>query len=152
VAPPPEDSDEALARRLQEEEVAGMGGQHDEELALALAREFEAAAGLPPGALIGIAGLGDLMTENGLSFAVEPVDERPAAPTEAELQRLPTHRAGPRQCQEECPVCFLPYEEGEELRTLPCLHAFHTECIDRWLTSRRESALCCPICHTKVEF
>lgn len=121
-------------------------------MALALAREFEAAAGLPPGALMNIAGLGDLMTEQGLSFPSDPVDDRPPPPSQAELERLPTFAAGARECQEECPVCFLAYEEGEELRRLPCLHAFHTECIDRWLTSRRDTALCCPICHTKVEF
>lgn len=129
-----------------------MRGDHDEELALALAREFEVAAGMPPGALIEAVGLGELMAAHGLSLEPEPVDDRPAAPTAAELERLPTHIAGARQLGEECPVCFQHYEEGEELRILPCLHAFHTECIDRWLTSRRASALCCPICHTKVDF
>lgn len=145
------DSDEALARQLAEEEEASVRGERDEEVALALAREFEAAAGMPPGSYLDIAGLGDLMAERGFSLAPDPVDDRLPPPSEADLQRLPTHKAGARQLEQECPVCFAPYEEGEELRALPCLHVFHVECIDRWLTSRRASALCCPICHTKVD-
>lgn len=139
VVAPVISSDEALARRLaEEEEAANLQWERDEEFALALAREFEAAAI-------------ESMTEHALSYASEPIDDRPAVLSEADLQRLPTYHAGPRQLEEECPICFLPYEEGEELRALPCLHAFHTECIDKWLLSRRAAALTCPMCQTKVD-
>ena len=32
-----------------------------------------------------------------------------------------------------CGVCMEPYNAGDNLRTLPCLHFFHTSCCDPWL-------------------
>ena len=34
---------------------------------------------------------------------------------------------------DECAVCLSEFEEGDELRELPCGHVFHLECCDRWL-------------------
>ena len=44
---------------------------------------------------------------------------------------------------ETCTICLDEYEDGEELRELPCGHAFHRECIDLWLTTK---ASFCPMC------
>ena len=35
-----------------------------------------------------------------------------------------------------CEVCLCEYQDGETLRTLPCLHHFHMLCIDPWITVR----------------
>ncbi len=43
---------------------------------------------------------------------------------------------------EECMICMDKFEEGQELRQLPCLHRYHRPCIDRWLEMARE----CPVC------
>jgi hypothetical protein len=43
---------------------------------------------------------------------------------------------------ETCGVCLLEFEEGDELRKLPCDHRFHKECIDSWLL---ECSTCCPL-------
>lgn len=41
-----------------------------------------------------------------------------------------------------CNICLAPYEVGDELRTVRCMHKFHKLCIDRWL---RMNAVC-PVC------
>lgn len=41
-----------------------------------------------------------------------------------------------------CRICLSDYEDGEEIRTLPCFHKYHNECISKWLL--REAK--CPIC------
>ncbi|KAJ9450445.1 E3 ubiquitin ligase BIG BROTHER-related [Diplonema papillatum] len=47
---------------------------------------------------------------------------------------------------ERCNVCLADYENGEELRVLPCMHLFHPECVDRWL---RDNAVC-PTCRADI--
>ena len=32
-----------------------------------------------------------------------------------------------------CVICFEAFQDGERLKILPCNHAFHVGCIDRWL-------------------
>ena len=44
---------------------------------------------------------------------------------------------------ELCVICQCDFEAGDLQRVLHCNHAFHAECVDRWLT--QESAVC-PIC------
>ena len=45
-------------------------------------------------------------------------------------------------------VCFVEYEEGDEVRTMPCMHFFHRECIDKWLLERGST---CSICKFNVK-
>lgn len=42
----------------------------------------------------------------------------------------------------ECCICLSPYDDGTELRVLPCLHHFHCTCIDKWLRTKPT----CPLC------
>eukprot|EP00879_Flechtneria_rotunda_P001007 GHRR01001143.1.p1 GENE.GHRR01001143.1~~GHRR01001143.1.p1 ORF type:complete len:683 (+),score=290.06 GHRR01001143.1:1311-3359(+) len=46
-----------------------------------------------------------------------------------------------------CIICQSPYAAGEELMYLPCLHAFHTDCIKPWLEGHSKK---CPVCKTDV--
>lgn len=48
--------------------------------------------------------------------------------------------------QRSCCICFDDYKDNETVRTLPCLHFFHTECIDRWLFKSQT----CPICKVDI--
>lgn len=59
---------------------------------------------------------------------------------------------GARGCDEtndapQCYVCLEDFAIGEEIRELPCRHAFHAKCVDKWLlhSSRR-----CPTCRAEV--
>ncbi|XP_027082562.1 E3 ubiquitin-protein ligase ATL42-like [Coffea arabica] len=48
----------------------------------------------------------------------------------------------------ECAVCLSKFEDIEVLRLLPrCKHAFHINCIDKWL----ESHSSCPLCRYKFD-
>jgi hypothetical protein len=44
--------------------------------------------------------------------------------------------------QDDCSICLASYQSKDTLRSLPCGHSFHTDCIDRWL----ERSTLCPIC------
>lgn len=57
------------------------------------------------------------------------------------------HTAEPAQLQ--CPVCMDDFEQGQEMRVLPCHHNFHPDCIDPWLLNVSGS---CPLwCVTMAE-
>lgn len=69
------------------------------------------------------------------------------------IQQLPTLVYKPKVNTEEgtpepetCAVCLCEFEEGEQLRTLPCFHKYHACCIDRWLNQKSQ----CPVCRADV--
>lgn len=47
--------------------------------------------------------------------------------------------------RETCPICIVDFEDGDDLRLLPCegKHRFHKNCVDPWLLELSSS---CPIC------
>ncbi|KAL5528495.1 hypothetical protein ACEPAF_7631 [Sanghuangporus sanghuang] len=47
--------------------------------------------------------------------------------------------------RETCPICIIDFEEGDDIRVLPCegRHVFHQTCVDQWLLELSSS---CPIC------
>merc|ERR1719282_1017999 len=48
-----------------------------------------------------------------------------------------------------CAICLEDYNEGDEVRFLPCtdLHHFHVECVDQWLKKKK----CCPLCKVNID-
>ncbi|KAJ9100746.1 hypothetical protein QFC19_005485 [Naganishia cerealis] len=47
--------------------------------------------------------------------------------------------------EDVCPICLLEFEQGDDVRLLPCqqAHSYHKECIDPWLLNVSSS---CPLC------
>ena len=76
-------------------------------------------------------------------------------PNTAELKiQLPTfkfEKAKFQNCGEEnkdkteCKICFMEFEENDELRLMQCFHHYHSKCVDKWLETSNK----CPLCKTK---
>ncbi|KAK9834257.1 hypothetical protein WJX81_000593 [Elliptochloris bilobata] len=48
--------------------------------------------------------------------------------------------------EEQCAVCRMEFEGGEDVRVLPCAHVYHPPCIEQWLLLNKA----CPICGKEV--
>ncbi|CAN1236877.1 E3 ubiquitin-protein ligase At4g11680 [Linum grandiflorum] len=46
----------------------------------------------------------------------------------------------------ECCICLSSYDDGTEVRELPCRHHFHCPCIDKWLYMNAT----CPLCKFNI--
>ena len=42
----------------------------------------------------------------------------------------------------KCVICLSEFQIGEQESTLPCLHFFHSNCIEKWITEKKW----CPVC------
>jgi hypothetical protein len=89
------------------------------------------------------------------SLSYEQLLERFGAPTptaasSSTIDQCPTYHLQPTDVERlpegsrECTICLEAFMTEQELRTLPCLHMFHRECIDHWLAQNGS----CPICKT----
>ncbi|CBI29217.3 unnamed protein product, partial [Vitis vinifera] len=47
----------------------------------------------------------------------------------------------------QCYICLVEYEEGDNMRVLPCHHEFHRTCVDKWL---KEIHRVCPLCRGDI--
>lgn len=51
------------------------------------------------------------------------------------------------QTFESCPICYIDYEEGNEMKVLSCQHGYHTSCLQNWLKKNAT----CPICKSQID-
>jgi len=78
----------------------------------------------------------------------EQLSNLPNVPTPAKNKdQLPTRELQENITGEVCSICLSDYEKGNILKTLPCKHNFHAECIDKWLGSNNK----CPMCKRYVD-
>ncbi|CAK78648.1 unnamed protein product (macronuclear) [Paramecium tetraurelia] len=52
----------------------------------------------------------------------------------------------------KCMICLMDYTDEEIVKTLPCLHYFHNECIDFWLAKSIKCPVCKYRCDEQVKF
>ncbi|CAD8127728.1 unnamed protein product [Paramecium sonneborni] len=70
-----------------------------------------------------------------------------------EIQQLPVRKINLEQIKQldedhmKCLICLCEYEEDDLVKTIPCLHYFHDDCIEKWLKKSRH----CPICKNELE-
>ena len=50
------------------------------------------------------------------------------------------------RCDGTCAICLDNFKDGDSVRALRCLHTFHTDCVDKWLSGNR----LCPICKQDI--
>ncbi|KAJ9536834.1 hypothetical protein OSB04_029567, partial [Centaurea solstitialis] len=72
-----------------------------------------------------------------------PVEVVEALPIKM-YHKLPMHLT---EEDAQCYICLVEYEDGDEVRVLPCHHEFHRLCIDKWL---KEIHRICPLCRGDV--
>jgi hypothetical protein len=46
-----------------------------------------------------------------------------------------------------CVICLIEYEDGDEIKVLPCGHEYHGECVDEWLGKHNRT---CPTCRHDI--
>jgi len=46
-----------------------------------------------------------------------------------------------------CLICQMDFEEGQEIRGLPCMHFYHKDCVDIWLSKKKT----CPKCIQRID-
>lgn len=63
------------------------------------------------------------------------------------MQKLKTSTAKSDILEDKCPICLEYYVLEEQIRTLPCRHFYHTQCIDQWLTKINKI---CPMCKSDI--
>eukprot|EP00455_Lapot_gusevi_P048680 TRINITY_DN6771_c0_g4_i1.p1 TRINITY_DN6771_c0_g4~~TRINITY_DN6771_c0_g4_i1.p1 ORF type:complete len:250 (+),score=59.09 TRINITY_DN6771_c0_g4_i1:66-752(+) len=74
--------------------------------------------------------------------------------SEQDIDNLPTFfyrqrdsDASPGESDASCAICLSDYHDNDELRTLPCFHKFHKDCIDRSLRMSSK----CPLCQHSID-
>eukprot|EP00929_Paragymnodinium_shiwhaense_P114540 TRINITY_DN82995_c0_g1_i1.p1 TRINITY_DN82995_c0_g1~~TRINITY_DN82995_c0_g1_i1.p1 ORF type:complete len:507 (+),score=50.60 TRINITY_DN82995_c0_g1_i1:88-1608(+) len=65
----------------------------------------------------------------------------------AMVDRLPSLDSDRCESQ-QCGVCLADYEPNTTVTVLPCGHAFHAQCIGKWLTQCRDT---CPLCAAPIQ-
>ena len=89
------------------------------------------------------------MPASRTAIASLPTREYAKAPTVKEASDSDSKASSSKPWEDEhdsCGICLESFSNGEKLKTMPCLHAFHADCLDKWLAVSGT----CPVC--KAEY
>lgn len=76
-------------------------------------------------------------------------DERGNSASASDIDALPTRKLEGQQNlgeQTKCLICLEEFGDGDDVKTLPCLHIYHQKCVERWLHEDNS----CPVCKTPI--
>ncbi|XP_045778846.1 E3 ubiquitin-protein ligase Arkadia isoform X1 [Maniola jurtina] len=99
-----------------------------------------------------VMGSGALATQMAALVRVAEAERRSArgasrAVIERNTYRHAYARPAPHHQDEKCTICLSIFEVDSDCRRLPCMHLFHMECVDQWLSTNKH----CPICRVDIE-
>lgn len=73
-----------------------------------------------------------------------PSSSSATTPTNDSISCSSTSASSSTSCSvDTCPICMDAMAPGHVAKNLPCLHAFHANCVDKWLRMSRR----CPMCN-----
>ena len=63
-----------------------------------------------------------------------------------QVEKLPSDLFTGSCLADRCAICLADYDVDDVLRSLPCQHRFHRDCVDCWLIDHRNV---CPLCRVQ---
>uniref|UniRef100_A0ACD5UTJ3 Uncharacterized protein n=1 Tax=Avena sativa TaxID=4498 RepID=A0ACD5UTJ3_AVESA len=75
-------------------------------------------------------------------LALDENNHQHTGASESQINNLPQSVFQSTSTEEPCAVCLENPSVGDTIRTLPCFHKFHKDCIDEWLRRKK----LCPVC------
>eukprot|EP00741_Cyanophora_paradoxa_P025334 tig00000367_g24453.t1 len=149
------DSDMALARSLQEAEMATAFLQALASGAMGPPAHDQGGAPVFHPSAARAAARGSRLARLAAAQGRQPQEMQEEAAARHEraarqriLRTLPTRMFVEGSMKEDasCAICLGDYAAGEKIRTLPCLHVYHQECVDMWLLKKG----LCPSCNWSI--
>merc|ERR1711871_453862 len=83
-----------------------------------------------------------------------PANQAPPGVPSAIVTNLPTRTLTAEDIKDSsfkekldsCVICLDDFAIGDKIKTLPCKHYYHAECIDRWMSGHK----LCPLCNSDI--
>ncbi|KAG7386765.1 hypothetical protein PHYPSEUDO_015273 [Phytophthora pseudosyringae] len=85
---------------------------------------------------------GDVVSDEDDTY-LEKEKEKMQLQKEMKGEDETTYRSPADSDAETCPICLDDFEDGADVKVLPCQHFFHVDCINPWLEGRSGR---CPLC------